>query len=168
MSQSEFKIKSTIYTAIALFIFDAFVMNQGAIAAITIFIIFLWLLPKSVFLKYKNKSPKVLLTKALIYGVMALAVFSANFVNNKLAKYRAEKLIVAIEAFHQSTGSYPEKLTDLVPGYIPAVPMAKYTLIFNKYWYIKDKDNASLFYVALPPFGRPTYSFTRQSWSYLD
>ena len=168
MAQSELKIKNSIFTAIALFIFDAFVMNQGAIAAISIFVIVLWLLPKSAFLKYKKESPKSPLTKALIYGVMALAVFSANFANNKLAKYRAEKLIVAIEAYHQSTGSYPEKLTDLVPGYIPAVPMAKYTLIFNKYWYINDKDTASLFYVAMPPFGRPTYSFNRHSWGYID
>lgn len=168
MTQSEFKIKSSIFTAIALFILDAFVMNQGAIAAVSIVVIVLWILPKSAFIKYKNESPKVPLTKALIYGVMALAVFSANFANNKLAKYRAEKLIVAIEAYHQSTGNYPEKLTDLVPSYIPAVPVAKYTLAFNEYWYINDKDVASLFYVELPPFGRPTYSFDSHSWGYLD
>lgn len=168
MTSPEFKIKKSILIAIGLFIFDAFIMNQGAIAIIAILVIILWLLPKSAFLKYKKRSPAVPLTKALIYGAMALAVLTANFANNKLAKYRAEKLIVAIEAFHQSTGSYPEKLTDLVPAYIPDVPNAKYALTSNKFWYYNDQGNASLFYVAHPPFGRPTYSFNRHSWGYID
>lgn len=168
MKQSMNQMKKTILIAASLFAIDAFVMNQGTIAVITALVIIFWLLPKSALLKYKKESPKAPLTKAAIYGVMVLAVFIANFANNKIAKYRAENLIVAVEKYHQSTGSYPEKLSDLVPAYIPEVPVAKYTLISSKFWYINSNDTVSLFYVAFPPFGRPTYSFNRQSWGYID
>jgi len=162
------QMKKTIFTAVGLFVLDAFVMNQGAIAVITALAIIFWLLPKSALLKYKRESPTVPLTKAAIYGVMVLAVFIANFANNKIAKYRAESLIVAIEKYHQSTGNYPEKLSDLAPVYIPEVPVAKYTIIFNEFWYRRSHDSVAIFYVALPPFGMHTYSFNRRSWTYID
>ena len=161
-------MKKTVFKAVGLFVVDAFVMNQGAIAVITALVIFFWLLPKSALLKYKKESPKAPLTKAAIYGVMVLAVFVANFANNKIATYRAEGLIIAIEKYHQSTGRYPEKLNDLVPAYIPKVPIAKYTLFSSEFWYKNSHDTVVLFYVALPPFGRPTYSFNSQTWGYID
>ncbi|BBP02081.1 hypothetical protein [Sulfuriferula nivalis] len=168
MNLPVYQVKNTIFTALSLFIVDAFVMNQGAIAVITGVVIVLWLLPKSLVLKYKRESARVPLTKAAIYSIMVLLVFLANVANNKLAKYRAENLIVAIEKYHQETGHYPEKLNNLVPEYISNIPLAKYTLFFNKFRYINHKDTQALYYVELPPFGRPTYSFNRQSWGYID
>ncbi len=168
MNQPVYQVKKTIFTALGLFILDAFVMNQGAIAVITGVAIVLWLLPKSVIMKYKNKSARVPFTKAAIYGAMVLFVFLANYSNNKLARHRAENLIVAIEKYHQEKGHYPEKLSNLVPEYISNIPLAKYTLMSNEFRYINQKDTQALFYVALPPFGRPTYSFNRQMWGYID
>ena len=168
MEQSVYKPKTTIITAFVLFFLDAFVMNQGAISIILILIIVFWWLPKSALIKYKKKSPKIPLTKAGVYGLMAIMVLSANFLNNKIAKNRANDLILVVEQYHKSMGKYPEKLTDLVPRYIPRIPSAKYTLGFNEFWYISLNDSVSLFYVDLPPFGRPTYSFNRKAWGYID
>lgn len=168
MNQPVQQVKKTILTALFLFIVDAFVMNQGAIAVIAVAIIILWLLPKSIVMKFENKSARDPLTKAAIYGVMVLFVFLANYSNNELARYRAETLILAIEKYHQDTGHYPENLSKLVPAYIPNVPLAKYTVMFNEFRYINQKDTRSLYYVALPPFGRPTYSFNQKSWGYID
>jgi hypothetical protein len=41
-------------------------------------------------------------------------------------------------------------------------------LTFNDFWYRTSPESTVLFYVELPPFGRPTYSFTRNEWGYLD
>lgn len=168
MNQPVYQVKKTIFAALCLFIVDAFVMNQGSIAVITGAIIILWILPKSIVMKLKNKSARVPLTKAAIYGAMVLFVFLANYSNNKLARYRAETLIVAIEKYHQDTGQYPKTLSNLVPAYIPNVPLAKYTMMFNEFKYINQEDTQTIFYVAMPPFGRTTYSFNRQSWGYID
>jgi hypothetical protein len=161
-------VTKSIITGAILFVLDALVINQGAISLFLILTIFLWWLPKSAFKKYKQQSPKEELTKVLIYGVIVIAVFTSNTINNKIAQNRANDLVLIIENFHQVTGDYPKTLNDLVPSYLPKVPKAKYTLGFNSFNYINDQGSISLFYHAIPPFGRPTYVFDRKEWRYLD
>lgn len=79
-------VKKSIMTGAILFVLDALVMNQGAISLFLILTIFLWWLPKSAFKKYKQQSQKEELTKILIYGVIVIAVFTSNTINNKIAK----------------------------------------------------------------------------------
>ncbi len=168
MEHQPIKSKKLLITASILFILDAFVLNQGAISIVLLLlIIFLWL-PKSAIKKHRDQSPKIELTKALIYGLVSIAVFSSNVINNKIARNRANTLIQVIENFHQTTGQYPRTLTELVPSYIPKIPKAKYTLMFNDFRYNNYKSNISIFYVSLPPFGRPTYVFNLKEWVYID
>jgi len=167
MEQPTYKIKGSILTAIALFVVDSFVMNQG-IAVIALFVILFWLLPKSAILKYKKQSPKTSLIKAGIYGLMALAIFSTIYANNKIAKHRANNLINVIEHYHQSTGQYPQTLNELVPAYLPKVPRAKFTLVFGDFYYHNYKGDASLMYIALTPLGRPRYDFSSKAWGNID
>ncbi|MBL6985606.1 MAG: hypothetical protein ISR72_00970 [Methylobacter sp.] len=161
-------MKKTIITATILFVLDALVINQGVISLFLIFTIILWWLPKSAFKKYKKQSPKEELTKILVYGFIVAAIFTANSINNTIAQNRANDLVLIIENFHQATGSYPKTLNDLVPSYLPRIPTAKYTLSFNSFKYINYGKNISLFYHAIPPFGRPTYVFNRKEWIYID
>jgi len=63
---------------------------------------------------------------------------------------------------------YPENLSDLVPDFINKIPVAKYTLASNRFFYISSKNSHMLFYTSLPPSGRPTYSFEKQAWAYMD
>ncbi len=161
-------VKKSIITAIILFVLDALVMNQGTISLFLLLTIILWWLPKSAFRKYKKQSPKEELTKVLLYGFIVTAVFTSNSINNKIAQNRANNLVLIIEHFHQVTGGYPETLNDLVPSYLPKLPKAKYTLGFNSFEYINHEGSISLFYHAIPPFGRPTYVFNRKQWIYLD
>jgi hypothetical protein len=161
-------VKKSILTGAIIFVLDAFVMNQGAISLFLIFTIILWWLPKFAFKKYKKQSPKEELARILIYGSIVIAVFTSNSINNKIAQNRANNLVLIIENFHQVTGNYPKTLNDLVPSYISKLPKAKYTLGFNSFEYINHEGSISLFYHAIPPFGRPTYVFDRKEWIYLD
>lgn len=97
-----------------------------------------------------------------------MLVFGLNWANNQIAKSRAETLVDAIKAFNQKHQRYPEKLDELVPEYIDHVPTAKYTLFFASFFYLSGHEFHSLFYVAMPPFGRPTYNFERDKWGYMD
>jgi hypothetical protein len=38
----------------------------------------------------------------------------------------------------------------------------------KKLYYIASKDSHQLFYMAMPPFGRPTYDFERREWAFID
>jgi hypothetical protein len=168
MDNPAYNPKKSIIIAFVLFIVDAFVMNLGVIAEILLLVIVLKWLPESAILKFKKQSLKIQLTKSLIYGVMAISVISANAINNKIAKKRAEQVIDAVEQYHQANSKYPAQLSDLVPTYLSKVPEAKYTLAFNKFGYINGDKDAILFYMDLPPFGRPTFDFNDKTWGYVD
>jgi len=160
--------RKSLVIAAVLYVFDAFILNQGLIALITIFVVVIVLLPRA-FLSLKNKPLfKNRLLKATIYFIMAVAIFGSNFINNRIAKYRAEKLIEACYEYHNKHQQYPNKLQDLVPDFISKVPSAKFTLSSNEFRYISSDKGHMLMYGHLPPFGRPIYDFEKGQWGYLD
>jgi len=147
---------------------DAFILNQGAVALL----VGLWLLlvglPRT-FLAKKYATVRAQRLRYLgVYFVAVLLVFAINATNNRLAQSRAERLVSAVKAFHAQNHRYPKSLEELVPDYVELVPLAKYTFLFNKFSYYTSDQGTSLFYADFPPFGRPTYSFTRNEWGYLD
>ena len=89
-------------------------------------------------------------------------------INNRIAKRRAEKVVAAIQAYRTKNNQLPDSLNQLVPDYIPKIPLAKFTFTFNSFVYSNIDSKASLGYTAIPPFGRPTFVFNRNEWIYLD
>lgn len=153
---------------LALVGLDAFLFNQGVIALVVAASVVLVGAPRALLAKKFQGVRGRRLTCLAIYLVAVAMVFGLNAFNNKLAHRRAGDLISAVEAFHADQGRYPRSLSELVPSYIDEVPAAKYTLAFDRFWYYADDENATLLYVAFPPFGRPTYSFARGEWRSLD
>ncbi len=103
-----------------------------------------------------------------IYFLMVILIFASNFINNSIAKRRAELLITACNKYKSLNGEYPEKLSDLVPEFLSKIPYAKYTFSFNRFKYSSSKDRHMILYAAIPPFGRPFYVFEDKMWGYLD
>jgi hypothetical protein len=161
-------MRRTIIIATILFILDVFIFNQGTIALITLLIALPVMIVKAL-LCWKNKP---LLKKRFvacgIYLIMAILILTSNAINNQIAKSRAEKLITACGKYKDRNNKYPENLSDLAPDFIKKIPVAKYTLMSNQFFYMASKDSHLLFYMAIPPFGRPTYNFEKQKWIYLD
>lgn len=151
-----------------LIVLDAFYLNQGGIALF----VGLWLLvislPRTFLVKRFVTIRRQRLRNITIYLAAVIMVFAFNGANNTIAKRRAEVLISAVKAFHAKNRQYPEALENLVPYYIQQVPLAKYTLMFNQFSYSASGQDATLLYFEVPPFGRPTYSFARNKWTYLD
>lgn len=146
---------------------DAFILNQGVLSAL----VGLWMLfvslPRAVF----NKEPEQRhrrFARVAIFLAAVLLVFGLNWANNQVAHQRAETLVVAIKAFNQQHQRYPERLDELVPEYIDHVPATKYTLGSPSFRYVSTPEDHSLFYVAMPPFGRRVYSFERNEWFSID
>jgi hypothetical protein len=154
-----------ILSALLLVFIDAYVLNQGVLIAI----VAAWQVIAglvNVFRSKPSEPRKLLLARMGIFISAAVAVFSFNAVNNKIAHNRAEKLVTAIKAYRQTENKYPEKLQDLVPKYISKVPLAKYTMMYNDFHY--SGKHHFLFYVSFPPFTRPTYFFDRNNWGVDD
>ena len=147
---------------------DAFILNQGAIALV----VGLWLvlvgLPRTFLAKKYATVRGPRLRNMAVYLAAVILVFALNAANNLLARSRAEALVLAIKSFHAKNQRYPGSLAELVPDHADRVPVAKYTLMFNRFWYSTSSQGTILYYMDLPPFGRPTYSFTRNEWVYLN
>lgn len=157
-----------IVLATLLLAVDAFVLNQGVIALLVGLWLLLIELPRTYLAKrFMTVRPQRLRNMA-VYLLSVILVLGLNALNNRVARVRAEALVVAVKAYHAKNQRYPKSLEELVPDYIERVPLAKYTLMFNRFSYNTSDQYTSLFYVALPPFGRPTFSFNRDAWGYLD
>ena len=78
----------------------------------------------------------------------------------------AQQIIAACEAYKRQTGTLPDRLEQLVPLFLPKVPLARYSVMYNHYMYLSKP--ALLTYVVFPPFGRRVYDFETTQWNYLD
>lgn len=169
-NRPKIKKEASLSTAIArgavLVLFDAFFLNQGAASALVGIVIVLVGLPMAI-LKKPYSARAARFRNLGIYILAVVMVFTLNIANNRLAQHRAESLVAAITSFHQKYHRYPKTLDNLVPEYIDHVPLAKYTLTFNSFFYYAGDDgDAILYYVDLPPFGHPIYDFKIAKWDY--
>jgi hypothetical protein len=167
--QSELKqpsLASAVVLAAALVAIDAFLLNQGVIAALVgVWMLFV-ALPRAAFGEPAVRRARLM--RVAVFLAAALLVFGLNWINNTIARTRAETLIDAISAFKQTNQRYPRDLGELVPGFLDRVPNAKYTFGHAAFDYIAADENAALMYVAFPPFYRPTYQFKSGRWEILD
>ena len=83
-----------------------------------------------------------------------------------VAEANARRIIAACEAYHAANGLFPEKLDELVPQYLESVPLAKYCLGSNRFYYYSATP--LLWWQVVPPYYRKIYNFQTRSWSYLD
>ncbi|NQT32641.1 MAG: hypothetical protein HQ594_03095 [Candidatus Omnitrophica bacterium] len=164
--------KYTRSISIAVFIcfIDSFVYSQGGIALLTVIIAMVILIPKILIALVKKNSQlcKQRIVIAGIYLLMAIMVFTAISMNNKLASKRADRLILACNSYKEKYQKYPDTLENLVPEFISRVPKAKFALSYSEFMYISRKDSHLLVYYAAPPFGRWVYKMETKSWGYLD
>lgn len=163
--------KKTILIAAGLFIFDAFFLNQGIVALLIIPLTFFVFLPRALWaLRTRRRLSLERLIKAGIYLLAAVAILVANALQNRMADRRAVELGKACLAYHAKYNHYPQRLNELVPEFIPSVPVAKYTLGGNSFFYSSRSDGSEpmLYYEALPPFGRRFYHMETGGWGFLD
>jgi len=154
-----------LLAALLLVFVDGYVLSQGVLISI----VAVWQVVSglaNVASSKTSETRKLVLARMGIFVFAAVAVFSFNAFNKKIAQSRAEQLVTAIKAYRQAENKYPDKLKDLVPEYIPKVPLAKYSMMYNEFHY--SGKYHFLFYVSFPPFTRPSYFFDRNEWATVD
>ena len=102
--------------------------------------------------------------------VMTLVLLRPNRAGSERARKNAEQIIAACRAFHAQHGRFPLTLEELVPGFLPSVPPAKYAGPHFGFTYEVgpgDKRHV-LGWTEVIPFGRPYYVLEEDRWGYLD
>ena len=151
----------TIIIALILFTLDALMLNSFIIALIAGVVIVIK------FFKSEKLTRQQLL-KGGIYAFMIIMIITANGINNRIAKSRAEMLITYCEKYKQKHGAYPTELTDLVPEFLDKIPPPKYLLGNNEFHYLSWNGKHTLYYVLFQPFGARMYHFETHKWHSTD
>ncbi|MEI8173571.1 MAG: hypothetical protein WCH07_08835 [Deltaproteobacteria bacterium] len=161
-------VMKSIVVAVSLFIIDAFVLNQGILSLVILFIAIPFMVVRAI----KKREDSVLLKKRLIimgiYVTMVVLVFASNHLNNVIAKNRADVIIKACEQYKLMKGVYPPKLSVLVPVFLKKIPTAKYTFSSDQFRYFVSANHHQLMFTAIPPFGRSYYVLEEKRWGSID
>lgn len=80
--------------------------------------------------------------------------------NLRLAERRADVVIDACRRFESDQQRLPASLGELVPGYLPSVPRANWTILGH---FVYEPERRALSFLAPWPFER-TYSFSTGEW----
>lgn len=105
----------------------------------------------------------------LKYNVTQGADITSSDKYNMVAEGRAKDIIAACEQFKAKSGHYPEKLSELVPDFLPVIPAAKYSLMMGtSFRYFARQDNHALMYEVVSPYDRKYYVFEKKAWEWVD
>jgi hypothetical protein len=108
-------------------------------------------------------------TRAAMYLCLGITTVTVMRVHTATAETNAAQVIEACRAYQARHGRLPDRLQELVPEFLPAVPPAKYTFSYGAFTYLTSGEQShTLMYVTLPPFGRRLYHFEEARWSQLD
>jgi hypothetical protein len=159
-------LRSTVITAVSLFIVDAFLFGWFVFAMSASIALVFWLIPRTLLVFIRGNVLTIRELKTGIYLCIVVATFAAYAGNSYLAKARADTVIAAVDQFKADHHRYPESLTELVPKYMNSVPRAKYTVMYGEFIFFRDVP--SLMYYGFPPFYRRVYRFDSRNWIVLD
>ena len=160
----------TICFAASIFVLDAVILNQGFVAVILILLALFVFFPFALLLRRRDRRKyEQRLVKIAIYVLIGVAVLGSNTLQNRIADRRAIAIGNACLAYRAKYHQYPAELKDLVPEFLPSVPVAKWSGEHFSYSRALDPDREPmLYYAAVPPFGRRFYHMESGGWGYLD
>jgi O-antigen ligase len=143
-------------------------MQQGLISIILLLLCVFWMAP-SVLMARKDKSlARFRAGRVAAYFLAAIAALGIIRLNNSLAERRAEVVVAAVRQYQQKNGRYPQRLEEVTPEFLPAIPRARYSFMWNNFMYFNAGSSPRLVYVAFPPFLRRVYNFESGSWGQID
>jgi len=154
--------------ALVLFLIAAVIMDSIGFALLSFFIAVVW----AATCKRAGYTRKVRLVVIGIYTLMLVMAVGMKSVNYRMSHSNAETIIAACEKYKGKTGEYPAGLKDLVPAYLPKVPVARYTLMSGGFYYYRNRgpstDSYRLIFVNEAPFGRKVYNSANKGWHGID
>lgn len=140
----------------------------GAYAFLIGVFLLLVYLPRSLLARKYAACRKERLIRLAIYLAAVAVVLSLIPINKRVDEERAARIIAAVEGYKAANGKYPDRLDQLAPQYIPEIPgKARFAFADSGFRYLAG-DSHVLMYVAMPPFGRRTYTFESKSWGFID
>lgn len=166
------EFRSSLLIAAGLYFLDAIWLGQGGVAVLALASLVIFFIPATLLAWYRKNlfMRNLRAARTLLYLLMAVAILVTIRIDLSNTREKADGIIAALKAYQAKTGQYPDELTQLVPGYLPAIPKARFSLTMNEFRYFvsKGKDSHNLSYIAMPPFGFSYYNLEKGEWAVKD
>ena len=166
------EFRTSLLIAAGLYFLDAIWLGQGGIALLALASLVIFFIPATLLAWHRKNLfvRKLRAARTLLYLLMAAAILITVRIDMSGAREKGDTLVAALQAYQAKTGQYPDKLGQLVPDYLPAIPKARFSLSMNEYRYFvsNDKDSHTLSYIAMPPFGFTYYNLEKGQWAVKD
>ena len=166
---ASYPLKDSWRFATLLFVLDGLCLGQFGFAVLLAGWTILVRLPM-VALAWKDKPlrafrvRKVVIYLLAVVGIMALFIF-----NRQMGTRRADELVLAVQAYAARHGQFPQNLPQVVPDFMSAIPLARYTLVANDFAYkVTPEGRHVLSWTVMPPLARKAYTFEEKAWKTLD
>jgi hypothetical protein len=150
-------LRPTFIIAACLYVFDGLVVGQGVLGVFVFLVAFFAGGIRILLALHKRDrvQARVRAARVGVYFLMAVAIIATIYVNNRLARRQAERVIAACQQYESKYHRLPDRLQQLVPEFLPSIPRAKYTVLYGDFTYfVSHERNHHLYYVAFPPFAR--------------
>ena len=167
--KKSFRFKRIIAVALLLTIFDGFISGLPSFGFFISAAVFVASAIASVIFLFVDKGfSKLYAVKSLIYLWAGGCIIGMFALNTYVGSTNADQIINSIEKYKADKGDYPAELRDLVPEYMPKIPVCAYRMLSNQYRYTYTETSHYLMYANLPPYGRRSYHFQNKEWIYID
>lgn len=110
----------------------------------------------------RRSSARAQLGVAAVWLVVSIGVGGWSRFNLRLAERRASAVIDACRRFESDRRRLPASLEELVPGYLPRVPRANWTILGH---FVYEAERGALSYLDPWPFEQ-TYVFSADRWDW--
>ena len=164
----EFRVSLLI--AAGLYFIDAIWLGQGGVALLALAAVVIFFIPATLLAWYRKNTfvRNLRAAKTMLYLAMVAAVFVTIRIDLSHARANGETIIAALKSYHAKNGNYPDKLEQLVPTYLPAIPNARFCLTMNTFHYHAAKDSHNLSYIVMQPVGFTYYNLEKGQWAVKD
>lgn len=109
--------------------------------------------------------------RAVVWGTLAVAGAVGLFQTNQLLlQQRGDEVAAAIYSFQAKLGRFPNHLDELVPTFLPDIPLAKWNLINHQFQYLPPSNGKPPLLVAtvVPPYLMRVHNFATGQWGEVD
>jgi predicted PurR-regulated permease PerM len=167
--RKSFRFKRIIAVALLLTILDGFISGLPSFGLLISAMVFIASAIASIIFLFVDKGfSKLYAVKCLVYLCAGACIIGLFALNTYIGGTNADKIIHSIEKYKADKGEYPAELGNLVPEYMPKIPVCAYRMLSNKYRYSYTETSHYLMWAQLPPYGRRLYHFDTKEWTYID
>jgi len=149
---------------------DVLFFGAPALGAYAALALALWLVPRILIAWRRPELRRHRARVALVMLGVILLDCGVYAVYEIVAQKRVTEVAEALVRYKARAGDYPERLQQLVPDYLPAVPAAKpgFVMLSSIWYHNTPSGPTALMYVSFPPYYRKVLDLDTLQWTVLD